>query len=74
MWQDRAVCGAPGVDPEWFSATSLREAAKALTYCRRCPVTDRCAALREGSDGVWAGQVYGVGGKRITSTRVRRAA
>lgn len=52
-----AACRA--ADPSPFEATQPREAAEALAFCARCPVTDACLAARPTrAYGVWGGQVW----------------
>lgn len=60
-WRERAICR--NEDPELFfpigqSGPALRQAERAKSHCRRCPVIEECLtwALETGQDaGVWGG-------------------
>lgn len=80
-----AACGAPGVDPEWWTGARGEGHAQAARVCAGCPVREACARLAEDERttyrpvrygdttlrpiGVWAGRLYD--GTRSPSTPVR---
>lgn len=54
-WAQYAAC--VDADPEWFFADQPADQARALEYCRRCPVAVDCLqeGVRSRSDGIWGG-------------------
>lgn len=54
-WAQHAAC--VDADPEWFFADQPADQARALEYCRRCPVAVECLqeGVRSRSDGIWGG-------------------
>ena len=59
-WQDQAACR--GADVELFFSIEEDEQARALEYCRSCPVRDACletAVTNQEMYGIWGGMVEG---------------
>ena len=54
-WAQQAAC--VDADPEWFFADQPADQARALAFCRRCPVAVECLqeGVRSRSDGIWGG-------------------
>lgn len=57
-WMAEGAC--KGEDPELFILAQGYTAEKASQFCKRCPVTQECAAYarRTGSVGVWGGKLF----------------
>lgn len=48
-WRDKALCGSPKGEPEWWYSDDGNDKATATRWCQACPVRDAClvATLEE---------------------------